>query len=155
MTTQNMPLDDLMHCAGCGDRMSPAPPDGSYHCTRCGTRINALNANRTLIKHIMGDMVTAELAEHLQGPVQEQATPEVQQKLPGVEPPDMSAELIHRYTLDPATHLRGDTEDAAKLMAILVERIDADGRKAVITYRLTDPEATEHSAQTVGLHPIR
>ena len=125
----------------------------SYHCMGCGTRINALSVNRTIIEHIMGDVVTAELAAQLQEPVQCQMTEEVRHNMPGIKPPDMSTERVHRYDLDPETYLKGDAEDTAKLMAILVKRIDADGRKAVITFRMSDPKAAEHSAQTVGLHP--
>ena len=151
-----MPLDNLMHCAGCGDRMSAAPPDAAdYRCTGCGTRINALNANRTLIRHIMADVVTAEMAEEMQEPVQDLFEEQVRQQLPGVEPPDMSAERIHRYALEPETYIGGDARDAARLMTILVERIDANDRNAVITYRLSDLTAAAHSTKAVALQPVR
>ena len=81
-------------------------------------------------------------------------TEEVRQKLSGVEPPDMSAERIHRYALNPETYLTGEAEDAAKLMDIFVERIDANDRNAVITYRLSDLTAAAHSTKAVALQPV-
>ncbi len=155
MTAPTMPLDNLMHCAGCGNRMNAAPPDASaYSCTGCGTRINALNVNRTLIRHIMADVVTAEMAAEMQEPVQDLFEEQFRQQLPGAEPPDMSAERIHHYALEPDTYIGGDAYDAARLMKILVERIDADHRKAVITYRTTDLSAAAGSARTVNLQPF-
>ena len=154
MTTQTMPLDNLMHCAACGDRMSTGPSDDSYRCAGCGTRIDALNANRMLIKHIVGYVVTADLAAKLRGPVQEMFEEHVRQEMPGVEPPDTSAEEIQRYALHPDTYLRGDPEDATELMGIIVERIDADGGKAVITYRLAGLNAAAGSMQTINLQPV-
>lgn len=151
MATPTVPLDNLMHCAGCGNTMSPAPSDGPYRCTRCGTRINALNAHRTLIKHIMANVVSAELAAEMQGPIQDLLEEQVRQHMPGVEPPDMSAECILRYGTDPETYLRGDAEDATKLLGIIVERIDAGDRKAVITYRFTSLDRARGIAVRLSL----
>ncbi len=50
-------------------------------------------------------------------------------------------------------YLRGDVDGATELMGILAERIDADDRSAVVTYRLSDLTAAAHSPQTVTMRP--
>ena len=158
MTMPPLPLDGLMHCARCGGAMTTTPlPDHSYRCADgCETAIDALSANRTLIQQIMRDVMSDDIAAELRGPVESRLADAVRQEIPGVEPPTVSAEWVQWCGIDPETYLSGDTETASELMSILIERIDANDRHAVITFRFTSPldHLTEGPrCQTVNLQP--